>query len=286
MLKRRITTWVARATVALTVVAMGAGRSAAADYASAAPLDSGFRLLYNLDFPNAQQQFSSWEREHRDDPMGPTCEAAGLLFSEFERLGVLEAQFYEDDAKFDARKKLSPDPEVRRRFDEAIARAETLAQARLSQDANDESALFAMTLTSGLKADYAALIEKRNMASLRLTKQATAWSERLLAVHPQCYDAHLAAGVSKYIIGSMAAPLRWFLRLGGVSGDKKAGIAELQLTAEKGHYLAPFARILLAIAYVRDKDKLRARQLLASLREEFPGNPLFGKEIARLDSGK
>ena len=286
MLRRRMRMWVARTAVAVVVMAMGAARSAAADYATAAPLDSGFRLLYNLDFPHAQQQFSSWERDHREDPMGPTCEAAGLLFSEFQRLGVLEAQFYEDDATFGARKKLSPDPEVRKQFDAAIARAESLAQARLTKDANDEAALFAMTLTSGLKADYAALIEKRNVASLRLPKQATAWSERLLAVHPECYDAHLAAGVSKYIIGSMAAPVRWFLRLGGVSGDKKAGIAELQVTADRGHYLAPFARILLAIAYVRDKDKPRARQLLASLREEFPGNPLFGKEIARLDAGQ
>lgn len=286
MLKQRIRTRLARVAGACVVAVACVGACVAADYTTAAPLDSGFRLLYNLDFPHAQQQFASWERDHQEDPMGPTCEAAGLLFSEFHRLGVLEAQFYEDDATFDARKKLSPDPEARKQFDAAIARAENLAQVRLARDANDEAALFAMTLTSGLKADYAALIEKRNMASLRLTKQATAWSERLLAVHPECYDAHLAAGVSKYIIGSMAAPVRWFLRLGGVSGDKKAGIAELQLTADKGHYLAPFARILLAIAYVRDKDNPRARQLLASLREDFPGNPLFGKEIARLDSGK
>jgi predicted Zn-dependent protease len=54
------------------------------------------------------------------------------------------------------------------------------------------------------------------------------------------------------------------------------------LTAERGHYLAPFARILLAIAYVREKDKVRARQLLISLRDEFPKNPLFEQEIARL----
>jgi|SRR5437868_11919694 hypothetical protein len=281
-----IKTLATRVALACSLMVACVAPSVAADYASAAPLDSGFRLLYNLDFPHAQQQFSSWEQQNRDNPMGPTCEAAGLLFSEFERLGILEAQFYENDSKFEARKKLSPDPEVRKRFDAAIARAETLAQTRLVKDANDEDALFAMTLTSGLKADYAALIEKRNMASLHLTKEATAWSQRLLAVHPQCYDAHLAAGVSKYIIGSMAAPVRWILRLGGVSGDKQAGISELQLTADKGHYLAPFARILLAIAYVRDKDKPRARQVLASLREEFPENPLFGREIARLDEGK
>lgn len=83
----------------------------------------------------------------------------------------------------------------------------------------------------------------------------------------------------------MAAPVRWFVRLGGISGDKKAGIAELHLTADRGRYLAPFARILLAIAYVREKDEPRARQMLISLRDEFPQNPLFAREIAHLDSG-
>ena len=247
------------------------------------PLDNGFRLMYNLDFTRAQQQFTSYQQKHEDDPLGPACQAAGYLFAEFERLGVLESQFYESDSKFDKRKKLSADPEVREAFDAALARAETLAQARLAHDSHDQNALFAMTLSSGLKADYAALIEKRNMVSLRFTKEATAWANQLLAVHPDYYDAHLASGVSKYIIGSMAAPVRWILRIGGVNGDKKAGISELELTAQRGHYLAPFARILLAIAYVREKDRAHAREVLASLKEDFPNNPLFGKEMARLD---
>ena len=57
------------------------------------PLDNGFRLMYNLDFARAQQQFSAYQQNHVDDPLGPACQAAGLLFSEFERLGVLESQF-------------------------------------------------------------------------------------------------------------------------------------------------------------------------------------------------
>ena len=86
-----------------------------------------------------------------------------------------------------------------------------------------------------------------------------------------CYDALLATGFSKYIIGSMAAPVRWILRMGGLPSDKQGGIADLQTTAEHGHYLAPFARILLAIAYVREKDKPRALQLLTGLqRRSFP----------------
>jgi hypothetical protein len=269
----------------LTLVMLMPLPGMAADYSMGSPsLDHGFRLLYDLDFDAAHQVFSSWQQEHPQDPVGPVCDAAGFLFSEFHRLGVLEAQFYEDDKKFEDRKKQSPDPAVRDRFNAALQLAENRARTRLAADPKDKDGLFAMTLSSGLRADYAALIDKSNLSSLHYTKEATVWADQLLAVDPKCYDAHIATGVSKYIIGSMAAPVRWLLRIGGVSGDKKQGIDELQLTADHGHYLAPFARILLAIAYVRDKDKPRAKELLASLRDEFPKNPLFANELTRLNA--
>jgi hypothetical protein len=81
----------------------------------------------------------------------------------------------------------------------------------------------------------------------------------------------------------MAAPVRWILRVGGIEGDKQGGIAELQTTADHGELLAPFARILLAIAYVREKDTTRAKEMLIGLQREFPENSLFGKELARID---
>lgn len=245
-------------------------------------LDRGFSGLYNLDFAGAQEDFSAWQRLHPDDPMGPVSEAAGFLFSEFDRLGVLESQFYENDAVFEGRPKLTPDPALRQHFQQAIGRAEILAHSRLAKDRKDRDALFALTLSSGLEADYAALIEKRNMASLHYAKAASASAQELLAVCPDCYDALLATGFSKYIIGSMAAPVRWILRMGGMSADKRGGIADLETTAEHGHYLAPLARILLAIAYVREKDNSRALQLLTGLRSEFPANTLFPREIAHL----
>jgi hypothetical protein len=248
-------------------------------------LDQGFRLLYNLDFDQAHQVFVTWQHDHPQDPVGPTAEAAGILFSEFHRLGVLESQFYEDDKSVLNREKVSPDTAVRDRFNAALERAQNAASARLATNATDRDALFAMTLSSGLQADYQALIEKRNMSSLHYTREANDWADKLLAVDPSCYDARVATGFSKYIIGSMAAPVRWVLRMGGVAGDKKQGMLELQMTADHGRYLGPFARILLAIAYVRDKDNGKARELLANLRDEFPKNTLFPREIARLDAG-
>lgn len=247
-------------------------------------LDLGFTGLYNLDFGGAQRDFVQWEKQHSDNPMGPVSEAAGFLFSEFNRLGILESQFYENDSAFEKRAKLDADPQVRERFQDAIRRAEQLARARLTKDSKDRDALFALTLCSGLQADYAALIEKRNLVSLHFTKEASTSAQELLAVCHDCYDALLATGFSKYIIGSMAAPVRWVLRMGGLPADKQGGINDLQTTAEHGHYLAPFARILLAIAYVREKQKERALELLAQLQREFPGNTLFPREIARLQS--
>jgi hypothetical protein len=252
--------------------------------AAVSPLDHGFSELYNLDFAGAQKDFATWQQLHPEDPVGPVSEAAGFLFSEFNRLGVLEAQFYENDEAFDGRPKLTPDPVLRQQFMAAIGRAETLSRARLATDPEDRDALFALTLSAGLQADYAALIEKRNLASLHFTKEASVSAQQLLAVCHDCYDALLATGFTKYIIGSMSAPVRWILRMGGMPADKQGGIADLQATAKHGHYLAPFARILLAIAYVREKDKARALQLLAGLQREFPANTLFPRETAHLQS--
>ena len=261
-----------------------AGADPVAGVSVTSGLDHGFSGLYNLDFVGAQRDFAGWQAQHPEDPMGPVSEGAGYLFSEFNRLGVLEAQFYENDDAFSGRSTFAADPAAKNRFMNALNRAETLARARLAKNPKDSDALFAMTLSSGLQADYTALIEKRNMASLHHAKQASTWAQQLLAVCRDCYDAHLATGFTKYIVGSMAAPVRWMLRLGGLPADKQGGIADLQLTAERGHYLAPFARILLAIAYVREKDKPHALQMLTALRADFPGNGLFPREIARLQA--
>jgi hypothetical protein len=250
------------------------------------PLDRGFLGLYNMDFTGAQEDFVSWETEHPDDPVGPVSQAAGYLFSEFARLGILEAQFFENDSAFNDRSKVSADPVVHAQFEAALDHAQALAHARLNQDPKDRDALFALTLASGLRADYSALIEKKNLASLHFTKEASAWAQQLLAICDDCADVLVATGFSKYIVGSMSPPARWLLRMGGVPGDKKGGIADLQITAQHGHYLAPYARILLAIAYVRDKNKPRALELLTSLRAQFPSNTLFSREITRLQAAR
>jgi hypothetical protein len=261
-------------------------RALGADFPPQASLDFGYRQMYELDFEAARGSFETWERSHPEDPLGPASEAAGTLFSELNRLGILEAQFFVQDESFLGRKDLKPDPQARARFDAALRRSDALARARIATEPRDTDALFALTLVAGLQADYLSLIENRNLAALGPTRRATEWAQKLLAVAPDYGDAYLATGLSKYLIGSSPAPVRWILSLGGFSSDKLQGIRELEWTAEKGHYLAPFARLLLAIAYLREHDGPRARRMLELLRDEFPRNPLYAREIARIDAGR
>ena len=72
--------------------------------------------------------------------------------------------------------------------------------------------------------------------------------------------------------------LLWF---GGIHGDKSFGMAEVQKTAANGHYLKPFAKILLALSARREKQDALARENLKELIEEFPGNPVYESEYAK-----
>ena len=245
-------------------------------------LDAGYRQMYNLQFDAAHQTFHEWEREHPDDPMGPVSDAAAYVFSEFERLHVLEIEFFMDDSNFLTRQKLKADPAVKQLLDAALSRSEELADRMLQRAPQDHNAIFAKILRFGLNADYLALVEKRNLAALDEVKTSRALAEKLVAADPNFCDAYLAIGVENYLLSLKTAPVRWYLRVRGAQTDKELGIEKLSVTAERGHYLLPYARVLLAVAAIRDKNLGRARELLTDLAREFPYNRLYAQELARL----
>jgi len=245
-------------------------------------LEVGYRQMYNLDFAAAHETFQSWQHTHPQDPLGFVSDGAAYLFAEFDRLHVLESELFTDDQKFKARQKLMPDPAVKTAFDNSLKKAEQLAAEAPSESSAQHTALFAQILANGLRGDYAAMVEKKNFASLGYMKSSRNIAEKLIATDPECYDAYLAIGVENYLLGSNPAPVRWILRITGAQTDKDEGLARLHLTAEKGHYLAPYARLLLAVAALRDKDHATARVLLAGLAKEFPDNSLYRRELARI----
>lgn len=245
-------------------------------------LDAGFHDMYNLQFPEAHKVFANYMAKNPADPMGPVSDAAAYLFSEFHRTGVLDVKLFTDDDSYLSHKKDKPDAAVKKSFDDALDATDRLADAVLSQHPNDANALFAKTLAFGLRADYACLIERKDLTGFQFTKSGSRYAHQLLAIDPTAYDAYLAVGMENYILGLKPAPVRWLLQLAGGSTDKDLGVRDLELTAARGHYLAPLAKLLLAVAAIRDKDKSKARELLASLAKEFPNNPLYARQLAKI----
>lgn len=245
-------------------------------------LDRGYYDMYNLAFADAHRCFQQWERQHPQNAMGPVSDAAAYLFSELNRLHILQSRLFVNDSSYLSRDKAKPDPQVATKFQADLQRAQELANRTLKTSPSNKDALLAQVLRLGLDSDYKGLIENQNLAALKEIKSSTAVAQQLLKEHPECYDAHLATGIQNYLLSLKSAPVRWFLRLTGAQTDKETGLANLKLVAEKGHYLKPYAHLLLAVAALREKNTGKARQILSCLAARFPGNHLYREELKRL----
>jgi hypothetical protein len=261
------------------LLAVLAGNAPAAELTS---LEAGYRQMYDQQFDKAHQSFRQWQAAHPDDPMGPASDAAAYLFGELDRLDVLRSEFFATDTGFLGMRRLHPDPAVKREFEGALTMSATLANRELAASPMDENALFATVLRKGLQSDYNGLIERHYLASISELKEGRNIAERLLMSDPGNYDVYLAIGVENYMLSLKPAPLRWLLRVGGAQTDKFIGLQNLAMTAEKGHYLLPFAKLLLAVAALRDMDRDKAREGLAWLASQFPDNRLYREELDKL----
>ena len=249
---------------------------------ASAPLDEGYHQMYNLQFTEAHKTFAEYSRQSPSDPMGPVSDAAAYLFAEFDRLRILQSQFLTSNDSFLDFHKPDADPGLKKQFEAKLDEAERLDDAALKKDPNDSNALFAAMLRLGLHSNYLAMIEKKNLAALAEVKQSRIFAERLLAKDPAYFDAYFAVGIENYLLSQKSAPVRWILHTTGAQTDKDTGVEKLALTAEKGHYLLPYARLLLAVVNLRDHAPQLAKEQLQWLAREYPLNRLYMEELAKL----
>ncbi len=250
-------------------------------FTTVAELSSGFHSLYAQNFSEAREKFDSWESQHPDEPFGEVAIAASYLFEELYRQGVLSSDFFLNEKRFLHGIEGKPDPARMKSFQEAIQQARKLARQRLGKDARDPEGLFALALSAGMESDADMILKKEHLEALKRLKEASADAKELLAQQPDANDAYVALGTANYIIGSLSGGTRFLLRFGGIHGDKKLGMEQLGNTIEKGRYLQPYAKILLALAARREKQNHLAQKLLLELTEEFPESPLYAAEYAK-----
>jgi hypothetical protein len=245
-------------------------------------LDEAIQRMYNFDFPASHEALSRAIAAHPQEALPYAFRASAYLFYELDRLGILESEFLIDDKRIAEKKKVRPDPAIRAQLLQALEDAQSRGEAALGADPDDRSALFALCVAQGVSTDYMALVEKRQFSSLSPARRSNSYAQRLLKLDPKFYDAYLSAGISEYMVGSLPFFIRWFVRFDNIDGSKQRGVENLRLVAREGHFFQPFSKILLGIIALREKRPREAQKLLAELTHDYPGNPLFRKELEKL----
>ena len=239
--------------------------------------------MYNLDFAGAHRVLDAQLKADASDPLAHAARGAAEVFAEFDRLHILDLEFFESDDALTDKRRLTPDPAVRGRIFASTTEARRLAGAALKKNPADRRALFATVMAVGVETQYTGIVEKRYLRGGTLSKEAQDLAEKMLALSPPIYDAYVTLGSIEYTVGNLNAVYRFFARLRGLRSDKEDAAKHLQIVIANGHYYRPYAKILLAVYHSREGQLKRARGLLDELRQQFPNNTLFPREIARID---
>ena len=251
---------------------------------SAKLLESGYRHLYELNFEAGRKDFVAYQKVRPDDPLGKVSEAASYLFEQFNQKGVLTSEFFLNDDKFLGGVEGSAATNKNAAFLGANNAAREQAKARVKANPKDLQGLLVLTIADGMESDYDALIIRKQLEGLTMMRHAEAEANAVLAIDPNEQDANVALGMSNYVIGCLPSYKRMFVWFGGLHGDRTRGMEQMQSAAEHGHYLQPFAKVMLALAYEREHKPERAKELFLELATQFPDNPVFARELALVNN--
>lgn len=239
----------------------------------------GYKAMYNLEYAEAQRIFELMSKEF---PAHPGCWhflATNLWLKTLNDSRRLQTSLYNSDS-FYAEEEDKVDPSVLQQFREWSRTAKYLAEARLKQNPKDIEALYFLGASEGLRAAFAAAVERRFIGALRESSRGVDHHRDALKLDPNYHDAELSIGVYDYVVGSLPGPVKVLAAIGGVHGSTARGIETLARVAAQGEWTRDDAKVLLIAFLKREKRYDKAYELAQELEEKYPVNYLFKLEAA------
>ena len=247
----------------------------------------GFTYFYNMEYVPAVREFEKALANHPNNAYAVNHLLEGVLFQELHREGKLDAELYMSN-QFVHMKKRPPDPEAIARVEKLIQRAQDLEEEQLKSNPNDVNALYARSVTRGLRAVKLALVEKEWFSALRSGLGAYDDSKEILKINPNFSDAKLIVGIYNYVVGSLPWPVKMAALLVTIHGSRTKGLVLIKEAAEADSEASVDARTTLALFLAREKRYGEALELTEWLANAFPRNFIFALSRAGLlkDAGK
>ena len=169
-------------------------------------------------------------------------------------------------------------PETVAAFREAIDKAIAIARQRLAANAKDADAHYQLGAAVGLRASYTATVDGSMTGAFRAAREAYDEHEQVLSLDPKRKDAGLIVGTYRYIVATLALPLRMMAYVAGFGGNREKGLRLIEEAARYGGENQTDARFALILLYNREKRYNDALAQLALLREKYPRNRLVWLE--------
>ena len=238
----------------------------------------GYEALYSLDYETANRTFKEMVRLYPDHPAGPQCLAASLWVQELNRSRQRQASLYSNESFYAGDEK--SDPHLVKQFHLWTRTAAQLAEARLKRNPRDLEALYFLGVTEGLRAVFAAAVERKYTSALSHSSRAVDRHREVLKLAPNFHDAELSIGMYEFIVGSLPLPVKILASIGGVRGSKKRGLETLERVAREGHWARGIARLLLIDLYKREKRWTEALAAAREMADRYPRNYLFKLQAA------
>lgn len=239
----------------------------------------GFEALYNLDYEGANRRFKEIARIFPDHPAGPQFLAAALWAQTLNGSRRLQASLYSSDS-FYAKSEDKVDPRTVEQFRELTLNAKRLAEARLKRDPRDVEALYFLGAAEGLRAAFAAAVQRSFKSALGDGSRCVERHRQVLKLDPSFHDAELTIGLYDYTVGSLPLPVKLLVSIGGVHGSKKRGLETLVRVTKEGQWARDDARSLLIVLYKREKRFDDALAVSRELSARYPRNYLIKLESA------
>jgi tetratricopeptide (TPR) repeat protein len=255
----------------------------------------GLDLACNLDHDQALELLRRAVALSPDDPAPHRSLAAVLWLNLLFRRGAVTVDHYLGSFTRSNVDLAKPPPEIDAEFRLHIDRAIALAERRVAANPKDAQAHYDLGAAVGLQASYVATVEGKMLAGFRSARRAYDEHEKALALDPSRADAALVVGTYRYVVSTLALPMRMVAYVAGFGGGRDRGIEMLRETAEldpdskpvrtatgatilRGNDARADALFALILVYNRERQFDQALQVLAELQRLFPRNRLLWLE--------
>ena len=167
------------------------------------------------------------------------------------------------------------------RFSTEVDRAIASTEAWTAREPDNAEAHFYTGAAYAARVQWRVLRDEK-LAAARDGKRIKQALERAIALDPGLEDAYFGIGLYKYyadVAPTAAKVLRFLLMLPG--GNKGEGLAQMRRARTEGRLLRGEADYQLQVIYLwYERRTDLAVQLLGSLHDRYPGNPLFAAQLA------